>query len=227
MDCYDFAWDNDGFDGLGEAVVDKNDISVGVGEMDAISGLYAAEFSGFGFYPSGSPVVGSSWFPSVSTHHPVLAPPAPGGPPIALDSPRNGPSLLQPMVSPPAPLLSSSAGSPLDDANNNPPFPSFVVARAAYGKGAEGKNNAPHRLDNYAYLEGISYQTLAAILVDPETGRVPRNSEMFKAFRKLVEGLPVDRACKRRLANMYGWLDEHWDSIGEKAVLVFCEVFGK
>ena len=125
--------------------------------------------------------------------------------------------------------ISSSECSPpeVGDANMNPRLHSVVAVRQAYGKGPESKENSPHPFDNYVFDGGRSYTALCAVLADPATGRTPGSGPMRKAFTKLVEGIPVDRACKRRLPNMYGWLDEHWDSIGARAIEVFREYFGK
>lgn len=95
------------------------------------------------------------------------------------------------------------------DLNNNPkPVDS---PRTAYGTGCESKKKAPHPDDQYQYQHGPSFTCLSAYLRNPRTGRMPRSEELYKAFRILVDKMPVDRQAKRRLAVMYKWLDDHWE----------------
>lgn len=87
-------------------------------------------------------------------------------------------------------------------------------SKTPYGHGRESKRNNPHRLDNYDYKNGISYKTISSIF----GSKMPKGSEILTRFIHFVSGMRVDRACKRRIPNMYGWIDENWDVIGMDAV---------
>ena len=104
------------------------------------------------------------------------------------------------------------------DANGNPP----LVVLAQKKKKSESKEAAPHPDDHYPIAISESRQAIIALL-----GYTPGNQDMSKIVRRIAKefGLPIDRACTRRLPPMYAWMDSHWPSISMRVIQVFRQVF--